>query len=339
MNNILTTFPSSVKTRLDKDQLVYWHSLRKKEHFFISLHLFADKLADYGIDKKTFFDIFGTDTFEKNLSDCGSWLEWNYYPKSDKVKLQKGNFCKKDKLCPACAVRRAYKQQVKFLKGFEVDGDLSDYDWYYIVIPVKHSIEDSFMTVFNKIVDIRSKIMQSMRDKKRSKGNNFWSVFTGGMSSIETTKTKNGWNVHINLLINAPRGSRIKIKTITNSRGQKSRQSPDLVKFLQKTADSKMHNIQKLDFTEKEKIQEACVEVLKYSLKFSTLSDEDLIYIYLKTYRKRLFTTFGNLRGLDLENTPLEGDIINGEDFFRIIFRRVKHGYNFHTLTYQEGYL
>jgi len=338
LNNILTSFPESVKTRLDKDQLVYWNSLRKKEHFFISLHLAANNLPAYGVDKKTFFSVFGSDTFEKNLSDCGSWLEWNYYTKSDKVKLQKGNFCKKDKLCPACAVRRAYKQQVKFLKSFEDDGDLIDQDWYYIVIPVKHSIEDSFITVFNKIVDIRSKIMQSIRDKKRSKGNNFWSIFNGGMTSIETTKTKNGWNVHLNVLINAPRGSKIKIKTVTNSRGQKSRQSPDLVKFLRKTADSQMHNIQKLDFSEKEKVQEACVEVMKYSLKFSSLSDEDLIYIYLKTYRKRLFTTFGNLRGLDLENTPLEGDIINGEDFFNIMFRRVKNGYTFHSLSFQKGY-
>jgi len=337
MNDIITSFPDSVKTRIDKDQRVYLQSLRKKEHFLISLEIFYKNLSEYGISEKEFEKVFGASAFEKNLIDCGSWLEWNFYMKSEQTKLQKANFCKKDKLCPACAIRRAYKQQVKFLQSLEDDGDLIDNDWYYIVIPVKHTIDDDFETVFNRIIDIRSKILQSMRDRKRGKKTGFWGQFNGGMTSIETTKTNNGWNVHMNLIINAPAGTKIKIKKVRNSRGQISYQNSDIVEFLTRVADSKMHNIQKLDFTNQDSIKKALVEVLKYSLKFSGLSDNDLIYIYLKTYKKRLFTTFGNMRGLDIENVPLEGDVNYNEDFLRLLYRRVSNGYVMHSVTYWEG--
>jgi len=75
---------------------------------------------------------------------------------------------------------------------------------------------------------------------------------------------------------------------------------------------------------------------LKYSLKFSSLSDNDLIYIYVKTYKKRLFTTFGNLRGLDIENVPLEGDIIPSEDFLHIMYRRIDYDYKLHSVRYEK---
>lgn len=336
MNNIITSFSDSVNTRLIKDQSVYLRSFRKKEHFLISLNIFGSNLEKYDISKKEFENVFGSKSFEKSLIDCGSWIEWDYYLKSQKIKLQNANFCKKDKLCPACAVRRSYKQHIKFLQSLEDDGDLIDQDWYYIVIPVKHSIEDSFEDVFNRIVDIRSKIVKALKNKRQGKKVGFWGNFNGGMTSIETTKTNNGWNVHLNLILNASKGTNISIKKIRNKRGQISNQNIDLVDFLMRVADSKMHNIQKLDFSSKDSIREALVEVLKYSLKFSSLSDNDLIYIYVKTYKKRLFTTFGNLRGLDIENVPLEGDIIPSEDFLHIMYRRIDYDYKLHSVRYEK---
>lgn len=337
MNDIITSFPDAVNKKLDKDKSVYLRALRKKEHLLISFSIFQQNLSKFDISKDYFEKVFGAKDFDKNLIDCGSWLEWNYYMKAEKVKLQKANFCKKDKLCPACAIRRAYKQQVKFLQSLEDDGDLIDYDWYYIVIPVKHTIDDDFETVFNRIIDIRSKILKAMRNKRSGRKSGFWGQFNGGMSSIETTKTDNGWNVHMNLIINAPKGTKFTVNPIRNRRGQISYQSPDIVDFLMRVADSKMHNIQKLDFTNQTSIKSSLVEVLKYSLKFSDLSDNDLIYIYLKTYKKQLFTTFGNMRGLDLENVPLDGDIIHGDDFLQILYKRVDYDYKMHSLTYYEG--
>jgi hypothetical protein len=172
-----------------------------------------------------------------------------------------------------------------------------------------------------------------MRDSKRGKGNNFWSNFNGGMFSIESTKTKNGWNIHLNLIVNAHKGTKIDLKAVRNARGQYSHQSANLTQFLQKTADSKMHNIDKLNFTNQDTIRKALVEILKYSLKFGSLNDRDLLTAFVSSYRRRLFGTFGNLRGLKLEDVELEGDIQLDEEFVRMIFVRSELGYRLHMFS------
>lgn len=153
------------------------------------------------------------------------------------------------------------------------------------------------------------------------------------MSSIETTHSKNGWNVHLNLIINAPKGIKMPLKSIKNSRGQTSSQNEDLRQFMLKNADSQMHNIQKLDFTEEENIREALVEILKYSLKFSGLTNQQLLEVYVKTYKKRLFGTFGNLRGVGIEEVSLEGDVLLDTEFLELIFTRA---YSDYTLYKKE---
>jgi hypothetical protein len=59
--------------------------------------------------------------------------------------------------------------------------------------------------------------------------------------------------------------------------------------------------------------------------------------VYYKFYRKRLFFTFGTLRGLDLESVDdvsLGDDIKDTEEFLRIIYQKVKNSYE---LKYISG--
>jgi len=277
--------------------------------------------------KEEFDKVFKAKDFWKFAFDCGSWLEFRWYMQSDITKLHTANFCKRDKMCPACAVRRAYKQQQKFIKILEAEQSLKDTDWYYIVIPVKHHKTESFETVYNRLDGVLKKILKSMRNSKQGKGNNFFSLFTGGMYSIEATHTENGWNVHLNLIINAPKGTLIALKDIRNRKGQVSHQNEGLRLFLVRSADSQMHNIQKIDSSTDEKMREALVEVLKYSLKFSSLTSQQLLEVYIKTYRKRLFGTFGNLRGVGIEDIDLEGDTLVDPEYLELIFTRCDFEY------------
>ena len=277
--------------------------------------------------KEEFDKVFKAKDFWKLAFDCGSWLEFRWYMQSDITKLHTANFCKRDKMCPACAVRRAYKQQQKFIKILEAEQSLKDTDWYYIVIPVKHHKTESFETVYNRLDGVLKKILKSMRNSKQGKGNNFFSLFTGGMYSIEATHTENGWNVHLNLIINAPKGTLIALKDIRNRKGQVSHQNEGLRLFLVRSADSQMHNIQKIDSSTDEKMREALVEVLKYSLKFSSLTSQQLLEVYIKTYRKRLFGTFGNLRGVGIEDIDLEGDTLVDPEYLELIFTRCDFEY------------
>lgn len=142
-----------------------------------------------------------TPNMSANVQNCSSWLKFRYYTEIDKKTLNNARFCKKDKICPACAARRASKQVQKVMQQLQSNIHLMSGSWYYIVIPVKHHMGEDFMTVFDRLQLALKKINQTIRDKNRGKNVfNWFSQFDGIMYSIEETKTDNGWNIHANLL-------------------------------------------------------------------------------------------------------------------------------------------
>lgn len=333
-------FSENCSEKVDKTQDIYLSAYRKKRQIIAYLSMLQDReiAQECGIDYTHFREVFGNgrrfENLTKRLHDCGSYLTFRWYHKKDETKLHHANFCKADKLCPACAVRRAYKQQKKFLKAWHTTPDLRDKKWYYIVIPVPHHRNETIDQVYAKIDKIRKAITKSIRDAKSGKKAGIWGLFDGGMGSIEVTKTRNGWNVHLNLLICTDHD--IEIKPIKNRRGQISYQNPQIVEFLKHQVDGKMHNIEQIDTSSEEALRSNLVEVLKYSLKFSSLSTMDLVHVYMAFYRKRLFFTFGDLWGLKLEDVQLEGDEIVDDEFIEIIYRRVSERYELESSKLQK---
>ena len=357
---IISDIFDNANNRITKDLNVYITSLDNKRQFKACYQRMKQS-KKFKLDMTTAFQ---SRDFWKSLDDCGSWVEFRYYNKIDTLKVQNANFCKRDKLCPACAIRRAYKQQLKFMEILQSKRELIDLDWFYIVVPVRHSVNESYDVVFNRVESVRKKITMSMRDAKRGKGNNFWSVFNGGMYSTETTKTPNGWNIHLNLIINAPKGTKITLN--------RHNQAQELEEWLKVYAEgSYVHNIQQIrerphressrnDNEEKrdeatteralgedkrvpgqeektQALRDGIVEVLKYSLKFSSLSSFDLLEVYIRTYRKRLFGTFGNMRGVGLENVDLSGNLELDSEFIELIYRRIQDSsYVLHSKSYHH---
>ena len=317
--------------KVDKTQEVYLSSYSKKRQIMAVLDKFQDKdfARECGINHTHFLEVFGSgkryQNLKKRLSDCGSYLTFRWYHKKDETKLHHANFCKADKLCPACAVRRAYKQQQRFMKAWQVSPQLSSKNWYYIVIPVPHTNDEDIEVVYRKVDKVRKSITQAIRNAKKGKKAGFWGQFDGGMGSIEVTKTRNGWNVHLNLLICSD--YEIDIKPIKNRRGQISWQNSQIVEFLERAVGGKMHNITKIDTSSDEALKSNLVEVLKYALKFSSLDTMDLIEVYMKFYRKKLFFSFGNLWGLKLDDVELDGDEVIDDEFIEVIYRRVSGYY------------
>ena len=160
------------------------------------------------VDGKVIKSLKHYDDLKKRVIDCGSFTEYKVAVESDKIQLVRANFCKKDKICSACAINRAYRQHKKFLQSLEVysyeyDDDLLDKHWYYIVTPVRHSKDEPFEVVYNRIDSLRKSALMQMRNAKRRNSSGFWSQFNGGIGSIEITHSSNGWNVHINWLVNS----------------------------------------------------------------------------------------------------------------------------------------
>jgi hypothetical protein len=318
------------KEKINKSIDVYLKSFEKKQ----DLKLCYNRHLQYFKDGRNppfshedFVFSFRAKDFWKDVDDCGSWLEFRWYKNQDITKLHTANFCKRDKICSACAVRRAYKQQLKFLTILDSEKAFLDKDWYYIVLPVKHSKEESFETVFNRVASTRSRLIRAMRDKRSRGGRGFWHSFAGGMYALEVTHTKNGWNIHLNLLVNAPKGTLIPLSTykqVYHGKAKEWHMNSDLADWLKSAADdSYQHNIQKLDMSSDEVIRGNLVEILKYSLKFASLSAQETIEVFVKTTGKRLFGTFGNLWGKGMkEDIELSGDEIIDEDFIELIFTR-----------------
>lgn len=300
--------------------------IKKKDLFFI----WDNIPSSVKVDGRVFKTIKHFEDMRKRVLDCGAFTEYRASTSDDRIKLVRANFCKKDKICMACAVGRAYNQQKKFMQSLEVfpyenGEDLLSKYWYYIVTPVRHSINESLEVVYNRVDRLRKSVLKQMRNARSRRSGGFWSQFKGGMGSVEITYTKNGWNVHINWLVYSD--NRVQYKEVADGR-KTWYQNDSLERFLKRFNDSYIHSINELDFCNREAIRKNLLEVLKYSLKFGSLNPAQLIEVYYKLYRKRLFFTFGTLRGLDLEavdDVTLSDDIKDNEDFIRLIYERLQN--------------
>lgn len=257
----------------------------------------------------------------ENINACGSWLEFRNYFRVDKTKMY-SNFCKKDKLCPACARRRASKQRNKVYKYIQENPALKDKHWYYIVLPVKHNKTESFTTVFNRAKDGLKTLRMAIKDNKRGKGReSFFSQFNGLFYSFEVTKSKNGWNNHINLLCCSDH----EIKGIYNYKqkdGSTTSQHLGIMEDWARFTDNKsyMHSINKIDTSTEEGLMTNLFEIFKYSLKFQDLKNEDLLEAYSSTHNKRLLGSFGSLYGIKTD-VDLDTNEVLDSEYLRIFLK------------------
>jgi hypothetical protein len=270
---------------------------------------------------------------KKNLKDCCSYLLFRDYYNISKVKLQRANFCGVDKLCPFCASRRAYKQQMKIEKFFEINPEYLSKNWFYIVLPVKHEINESFEIVFNRLRNGLNKIRYSINNNKNGKGKkSFFSQFDGLFYSIETTYNhNNGWNVHVNIMAcSSVEFDYDLVEKINHQTGKYSYHSPELSLEWEKYTGSFIHNISKLNFETPEQIKKNLLEIFKYSVKFSELFDIHLHEFYEFTQSKRLLGAIGCFYGLKLD-VLLEGDIQLDDDFVEYLYQRFDDDYLVYT--------
>lgn len=264
-----------------------------------------------------------TPSLSKSIHDCGSWLEFREYHQHDKTVLHHANFCKKDKLCPACATRRAAKQVHKMNSLIESSSTLSKKYWYYIVLPVKHDSSMQFEEVFGKLRIAKNKLRQQIKDNKRSKGRkSFMSQFDGIAYSYEVTHGKNGWNCHLNLLCctDTPiQDLRKKGSTFVHD---------ELINdWLSVTGDSYVVSIKPINKDDEKGLLGGILEVFKYVMKFQKMTPGLLLEVYDKTRNIRLYGTMGSMYGLkldvDLDEKALTGEYT--EFIYRYLYNEGKY--------------
>jgi len=189
--------------------------------------------------------------------------------------------------------------------------------------------------VFNRAREGLTSLRYAVNNNKLGRGKkSFFSQFDGLFYSFEVTKTDNGWNNHINLLCCTDEditGIYKKGNTFIHN---------DIMRDWKKYTDNNsfIHSINKIDTSSDESIIKNLLEVFKYSLKFQSLENKDLLEVYKHTYRKRLLGAFGSLYGIKVQDVELNEDDVLDNDFLEIIFRYdyIKQEYFEHSRKFQS---
>lgn len=239
---------------------------------------------------------------KQRITECCNLVSFRRYLETGDVQLISANFCKYDRICIACATKRAMRMIKKFSQGIE-KGRLYNKKWYYIVLTISHTKRDKLESLMNRLKLYKNRLARAYRNSKRNhqKKKSFFSIFDGMVISIEIAhKGDNWWHPHINILACCD-------KDIPIEYGKFARWDINQ-QLLQERKDitdgtSYIHNIRPIEVKRDHFSRSGIGEVFKYAIKFSDLSMEQLAEVMAIQYihQYRFFATYGIFRGWKIE--------------------------------------
>ncbi len=221
---------------------------------------------------------------KQRIRECCNQIAFRRYLESGDVQLVSSNFCKYDRICIACATKRAMRMIKKFSHGIQ-EHKLYDKKWYYIVLTISHKQWDKLSDLMDRLMLYKDKLARTYRNSKRNKQRqkSFFSQFDGMVSSIEVTKNKNGWHPHLNLLVCTANEIHIDYNRYSSPSWKGSHTNEQIRnEWKNITGDSFIHNIRKIDVSQNHFSLDGIGEVFKYAIKFSSLAVDQLLYQKIK---------------------------------------------------------
>ena len=100
------------------------------------------------------------------IRECCNQIAFRRYLESGDVQLVSANFCKYDRICIACATKRAMRMIKKFSQGIE-EHNLYEKKWYYIVLTINHKKEDSLTGLMERLMIYKERLARAYRNSKR----------------------------------------------------------------------------------------------------------------------------------------------------------------------------
>lgn len=273
---------------------------------------------------------------ERSLSTrlyrCGGYLrfrEWLHH--DNRMTLHEGRFCKVHLLCPLCAIRRGghmlrrYVERARFIAR--------DHDLWMVTLTVKNGPD-----LFERFQHLKGAVRKIRQ--RAAKGYGMFSVASGALWSYEFTRGQDGlWHPHVHMVWAMPKGTPIQW-------GKDSQLGMD---WFAATGDSYIVHAERIGAGEGAPVGEgptatatdplikAFCEVLKYALKFSSLSLEDNYGAFLALRGKRLLASSGIWYGLELpEDAQLEDDPLDGPYIEHLYRYAGSKGYVLEDVTLME---
>lgn len=254
---------------------------------------------------------------KQRIKECCNEVSFGRHLQTGDVQLISANFCKYDKICIACATKRAMRMIKKFSQWIQKH-NLYDKKRYSIVLTIRHNKNDTLQESMQRLMLYKSRLARAYRNSKRpiQVSKSFFSQFDGMAMSIEITHTRVGWwHPHINIL--ACSDTEIGIDTDRYDRNQNKRDKQgrpistltnEVLKAERKShtsGTSYIHNIRKIVVDRNQFSRSGIWEVFKYAIKFSDLSVEQLAQVMTvqANNQYRFFATYWIFRGRKIECT------------------------------------
>jgi hypothetical protein len=139
---------------------------------------------------------------KQRITECCNLVSFRRYLETGDIQLVSANFCKYDRICVACATKRAMRTIKKFSQGIEAN-NLYNKKRYYIVLTISHKQGDNLEMLMKRLMTYKDRLAKAYRNSKRNeqKTKSFFSLFDGMVISIEVAhKGMNGRHPHINIL-------------------------------------------------------------------------------------------------------------------------------------------
>lgn len=238
----------------------------------------------------------------ERIKECCNMVTFRRYLETWDVQLVSSNFCKYDRVCIACATKRAMRMIKKFSQWIK-DNNLYTKKWYYIVLTISHKKGDKLSDLMDRLMLYKERLARAYRNSKREwqKTKSFFHQFDGMIISIEIShKWPNGRHPHINILACSDQDISIEKRHI------RWQTNPDLLNQWRSMTDgtSFIHNIRKIEVQKDHFSRSGIGEVFKYAIKFSDLNIEQLWEIMVAQHKKqyRFFATYGIFRGWKIWN-------------------------------------
>ena len=230
---------------------------------------------------------------KQRITECCNLVTFRRYLETWDVQLVSSNFCKYDRICIACATKRAMRMIKKFKEWIE-SHNLYNKQRYYIVLTISHKKWDELEDLMARLQKYKTRLSKAYRNsqRKEQKTKSFFSQFDGMVISIEIAHKWNSWrHPHINILACSDKD--IPIESIY----QRWTTNSELLEEWKKLTDwtSYVHNIRKINVSWDKSFSRSWIwEVFKYAIKFSDLSMEQLAEVMVAQHKHqyRFFETY-----------------------------------------------
>lgn len=273
---------------------------------FSILKLRTKEFIDWALESgHVTFDKANKKTF-RSLQSCGQYLIFRNYLISKRSRLLGACSCKQHLMCAFCASRRgvrnamAYKEKVDYVQA-NSPGTIK---MLFITFTVKNG--ESLNERFNHLRSSMQTILKHRNNQKLGKGKHHteMSKLIGGVFSYEFKRGSGEdlWHPHIHMIALIPDSYIIDAAALKQE-------------WLNITGDSSVINIQ---YSQNDA---PYLEVFAYALKFSEMSHPDRWFASQQLKRERLISSFGELRGVNLDDDVNDDVLTEDEPYVDTLFK------------------